>query len=80
MGKTLDLTKTVYELCREDPDIVGIMREAGFHEVGDPVICATAGPFMTIPKGARLRRISLEKVLQLFRDRGYEITGNQGGA
>jgi len=32
---------------------------------------STAGRVMTIPMGARMRGIPLEKVLELFRLRGY---------
>ncbi len=80
MGKKLDLGKTVYELCRENPEVVEILREAGFREVGDPVVCATAGRVMTLPRGARLRGISLEKTIERFVERGYEVTGRTEGA
>ncbi len=71
--KTLDLSKTIYELYREDPAIVDIMKEAGFTEIANPIMLTTAGRVMTIPKGARMRGIPLQKVLELFRSRGYGV-------
>ena len=73
--KTLDLSKTIYELHREDPAIVEVMKEAGFTEIASPLMRTTAGRVMTIPKGAKMRGIPLEKVLELFRSRGYSVAG-----
>jgi hypothetical protein len=71
--KILDLSKTVYELSREYPDIPEILAEAGFHDITKPGMIATAGRFMTIPKGSALKGIDLEAVKQLFTARGYKI-------
>lgn len=69
--KSLDLSRTIYELCREDPAVMDVMKEAGFTEIANPIMLSTAGRVMTIPTGARMRGIPLEKVLELFRLRGY---------
>ncbi len=69
--KSLDLSKTIHELCREDPAVADVMKEAGFTEIANPIMLSTAGRVMTIPKGARMRGIPLETVLELFRLRGY---------
>ena len=77
MAKTLDLSRTIYELYARDPDIIGIMREAGFSEIANPLMLKTAGRVMTIPKGAKMRGISLEEVLRVFRSNGYDIIDHQ---
>ena len=51
------------------------MKEAGFSEITNPLMFSTAGRVMTIPKGASMRGIRLEIVLELFRSRGYSIAG-----
>lgn len=79
MEKTLDLSKTIYELSRDDPGIVPIMQEAGFAEIANPVMLRTAGRIMTIPKGALMRKISLDAVVQTFRDHGYSIVNFDDG-
>ena len=71
--KTLDLSKTIYELCKEDPKIIPIMLQAGFSEIANPLMLATAGRVMTIPQGAKMRKISLDTVTQVFRSHGYGI-------
>lgn len=73
MSKTLDLSKTIYELFREDPDILQLMQEAGFSEIAKPLMLTTAGRIMTLPAGAAFRRMSLDEVLQVFRNHDYTI-------
>lgn len=77
-GKIVDFTKTVYQLCTADPDIGGILSEAGFVDVVKPGMLTTAGRFMTIPKGAALKGIDMERVRQIFAAHGYAIKEGSG--
>lgn len=56
MVKLIDLRKTVYELCSADPEIMNIMVELGFEQLAKPGMLQSAGRFMTIPKGAKLKK------------------------
>jgi len=73
----LILQKTVYELCSENPAVVDILAELGFTDITKPGMLQTAGRFMTIPKGASLRRIDISLIRQAFAERGYELV--EGG-
>lgn len=73
MSKLIDLSKTVYEICKEDPQVIEIMRKIGFEEIATPGMLQTAGRFMTIPKGAQLKKISLDKLKEIFQNYGYQI-------
>ena len=73
MDKQLDLSRTLFDLCQEDPDILTIMAEAGFTEIAKPMMLSTVGRVMTIPKGAAMRGIPLDDILSLFRAKGYRI-------
>lgn len=73
MGKQIVLSKTVYELCRENPEIIDIMKELGFTSITSPAMLNTAGRYMTIPKGAAMKGIDLEKIKEAFRQKGYEV-------
>lgn len=75
LSKTLDLSKSVYELSKEHPDIVEIMKELGFESIASPGMLNTAGRFMTIPKGAAMKSIPLDKIKEVFNSKGYEIKG-----
>jgi hypothetical protein len=71
--KIIDFNKTVYELCNVDPSISEVLEEIGFKNITTPGMLATAGRFMTIPKGATMKRIDLEIIRQAFINLGYEI-------
>lgn len=73
MAKILDMTKSVYELCRNDADIIEIMKELGFESITSPGMLNTAGRFMTIPKGAAMKKIPIDKVKETFISKGYEV-------
>ncbi|MNJ74777.1 hypothetical protein D3C77_717650 [compost metagenome] len=73
MSKVIDLSKTVYELCSADPEIIDIMVGLGFEQLAKPGMLQSAGRFMTIPQGARLRKVDMESIKAAFRANGYEI-------
>lgn len=73
MSKKIDLNKTVYELCSENPQIANILAEIGFKDITKPGMLNTAGRFMTIHKGAAMKKIEIEVIKQAFLENGYEI-------
>ena len=73
MSKEIDFKKSVYELSRENPEIIGIMKELGFESIANEGMLNTAGRFMTIPKGAAMKNISLDKIRQAFESKGFSI-------
>jgi hypothetical protein len=73
MGKKINLKKTVYELCKDDSEIMAIMNELGFKSITNPAMLNTVGRYMTIPKGAAMKGIDLDKIKEAFQQRGYEI-------
>ena len=72
MVKTIDSSKNVYELCKDNPEVIEIMKELGFENITSPGMLSTAGRFMTIPKGAEMKRISMDKVKEVFKSKGYD--------
>jgi len=74
VAKKLDLKKSVRDLCRENPEVAEIMKELGFDNITSPTMLNSVGRFMTIPKGAAMRGIDLEKVKAEFKNRGYTIS------
>lgn len=71
--KTIDLRKTIYDLCKQDINIPGILAEAGFSDIVKPGMIETAGRFMTIPKGMALKHIRPETIREVFARHGYTI-------
>ena len=78
MARTIDLTKTVYELASEHEDFVDIMASLGFTEIRKKVMLNSVGKLMTVPKGAKMKRIPMEQIVAAFKERGYEVTGYEG--
>ena len=70
----LDLNTPVAGLCSTYPELVNILRDLGFTEITRPGMLSTAGRFMTIPKGARLKGIDLALIRATLRKHGFEIT------
>ena len=78
MTKILDLNQTVYELCNQYPEIISIMVEIGFENITKPGVLQTAGRVMTLPKGCRMKGISLDTVKEAFQHNGFTIIKSKG--
>jgi uncharacterized lipoprotein YehR (DUF1307 family) len=78
MTREIDFKKTVYELSREYPEIVNLMKELGFESIASEGMLNTAGRFMTIPKGAAMKSISMDKIEQMLKDKGYTVRNKEG--
>lgn len=79
MTKTIRLNATVCELCSEYPELKKLLEGLGFHDLAKPGMLNTAGRLTTLPRGAAMRGIGLEKVLQALRAEGFEIAEEKPG-
>nr|WP_216365686.1 DUF1858 domain-containing protein [Enterococcus cecorum] len=77
MVKELDLNLTLYQLVQSYPEILDIMFRLGFKEIKAPGMLQTAGRYMTIPKGAKLKEIPLEQIIQAFENAGFTVVGGK---
>ena len=75
MTKKLDLNKTVFELTQEYPELVDIMAELGFTEIKKKPMLHSVGKIMTIPKGAKMKNISMMDVVTALISNGFELIG-----
>lgn len=75
MSKVIDLNRTIYQLTSENPEIIDILAGLGFMDITKPGMLNTAGRFMTLPKGAALKKISLDHITETFHKHGFEIKG-----
>lgn len=71
--KQLNLSKSVHELCRENPELLQILYDLGFQDITKPGMLSTMGRFMTIPKGAAAKKIDLELIRFTLTEHGYEV-------
>ena len=75
MEKKLDLSKSVYDLVTEYPEVVDIMKELGFTEITNKVMLNSVGKIMTIPKGAKMKGVSMMDIVGAFMKAGFTLTG-----
>ena len=76
--KVIDFNKTVAELVKEFPEIQALMAELGFKDITSPVALKFMGKVMTIPKGAAIKGIPMDKILAAFKANGFTVTGIPG--
>ena len=75
MEKKLDLSKSVYDLVTEYPEVADIMKELGFSEITNKVILNSVGKIMTIPKGAKMKGVSMIDIVGAFMKAGFTLEG-----
>lgn len=71
--ETIDLSKTVYELCTKHQGLAEVLKQLGFTEITRPGMLQTAGRFMTLPKGAALKKLDLELLRLGLEEHGYKV-------
>lgn len=76
MEKKLDLSKSVYDLVQEYPEVIDIMKGLGFTEITNKVMLHSVGKIMTIPKGAKMKGISMMDIVGAFMKAGFTVEGD----
>lgn len=72
--KPLDLSKSVYELCNEYPELIETLAQIGFKDITKPGMLSTMGRFMTLKKGAMAKKLEYDKIIQTLTDQGYQVS------
>ena len=70
----INLNEPVYTLCAKHPDLIGILSALGFTDITKPGMLQSAGRFMTPAKGAALKHIPLEQIVEKLAEHGYKAT------
>ena len=73
MPKKLDLSKTVFELTELYPELIDIMAKLGFTEITKKPVLHSVGKIMTIPRGAKMKNISMMDVVTTLMANGFEL-------
>jgi|LSQX01.2.fsa_nt_gb hypothetical protein len=71
--KQIDLSQSVNVLCTQHPELITILATLGFTEIVKPLMLNTVGKLMTLPKGAAMRNIDLDDLIQGLQEHGYYI-------
>ncbi|MDO5037491.1 MAG: DUF438 domain-containing protein [Tissierellia bacterium] len=76
MAKKLDLNKSVYDLVKEYPELQDIMVDLGFSEIKKKAMLHSVGKVMTLPKGAKMKNISMMDLVTALMAQGFELVGD----
>ncbi|MCR5089608.1 MAG: DUF438 domain-containing protein [Oscillospiraceae bacterium] len=79
MAKKLDLSKSVFELTEEYPELIEIMAGQGFSEIKKEAVRRSIGKMTTIPKGAKMKNISMTDVVTTLMSKGFVLVGTMPG-
>ncbi len=71
--KKLDLSKSVYELTEQYPELINTLKELGFHAITNPVARKTIGKMVTIPQGCKNQGKDLGEILEVLKKNGFSI-------
>lgn len=71
----LNLTRSVYELTEEHPELIPILAELGFKGIVKPLTRRTIAKHVTLPEGCKMRKVPLEQVVLRLREAGFVVTG-----
>ena len=75
MEKTINLKESIYELTQKYPEIIDIMSSLGFTEISKKAVRLSVGKMVTIPRGAAMRGIAMERIVEALLDSGFRIEG-----
>ncbi|SEU22662.1 protein of unknown function [Paenibacillus sp. NFR01] len=70
----LRMDESIFDLVSRHPEIADIMVELGFRDIAKPGMLQTAGRFMTLSKGAKLKKIDVGAIKQTFLQHGFDLT------
>ena len=71
--KEIDLSKSVYSLCKQYPELAEILAGIGFKDITNPGMLASVGRIMTIPKGAALKNLDINTIKTQLSEHGFTV-------
>lgn len=71
--KTIDLSKTVYDLAYQYPEFIPIMVELGFKDMANPANVNSMGRTVNVIQGSQNHNIPMEKIAQKFTEHGFKV-------
>jgi hypothetical protein len=74
--KEVNVNQSVYQMVTAFPETKKIMYDLGFKSIIEPGMLNTAGRYMTLAKGAKLKKISINTIEQAFTEKGFVLKGD----
>jgi len=70
---TIDLGKSVYELTKKHPELVGILAELGFPIIRNPIARKSIGRTTTIPNACKTKGKNLNEIIKRLKKKGFDV-------
>ncbi len=71
--KEISLNSSVYELVTAYPEIQHVLFDLGLKDIQKPGMLTTVGKYMTIPKGAKMKKVDLKIIIDQLEQLGFVI-------
>ena len=75
MGKKIDLSRTVYDLTTQYPELIEVLAGLGLTDIRKKFLRNSVGKLITIPKGAGMHGIEMKAVIDTLEQQGFEVVG-----
>ena len=75
--KQLDLSKTLYELTEEYPELIAILADIGFLGIKNPIARNTLGRITTLPEGCKKQGKDLTEVIEKLKEKGFTVASSE---
>ena len=75
MGKKIDLSRTVYDLTTQYPELIEVLAGLGLTDIKKKFLRNSVGKLITIPKGAGMHGIEMKAVIDALEQQGFEVVG-----
>jgi hypothetical protein len=72
MSKIINANQSVYSIVQTYPEIVDILVSLGFSNIVNPLQLQTVGRIMTLKKGAIMKQISMDKIIEVLQIHGFQ--------
>lgn len=70
---TVSIQDSIYQLVTQYPQIKEALEALGFTDISKPGMLQTAGRFMNLEKGSKMKGIPLTKIKAKFNELGFDI-------
>jgi len=71
-AKSININKSVYELCREYPEIRDILYDLGFEPIKNDIAFNTVARAITLEKASKIKNIDLNDIIKRLEENGFE--------
>jgi hypothetical protein len=75
--KKIDLSKSLYDLTEEYPELILLLKEQGFPGVANPITRNTLGRMTTLPQGCEKQGKELKDVIKVLEEAGFEAVESE---